>query len=65
MIKDINILKLAQKAKELNDKELQNTSLLSMLLEHEIIYLNSKEKDDIIQLFNDIIIAKNKANLSS
>lgn len=64
-IKDLRVLKIMQKAKELNDKDLQNKALIVTLLKANLSPLSANEKETLTRFLNDLIEAKKKAGLSS
>ncbi len=64
-IKDLRVLKIMQKAKELNDKDLQNKALIATLLKANLSPLSANEKETLTRFLNDLIEAKKKAGLSS
>ncbi len=62
--KDLNLLKILQKARILGDSELSSEALLRSLLSVENTQINEEEKALITELLNTIVEAKNKASLS-
>ena len=62
--KDLNLLKILQKARILGDSELSSEALLRSLLSAENTQINEEEKALITELLNTLVEAKKKASLS-
>lgn len=63
--KDLRVFKILQKARELNDKDLQNEALISALLSKDLSPLSATDKEELTRLLNTLLEAKQKAGLSS
>lgn len=63
--KDLRVFKILQKARELNDKDLQNEALISALLSKDLSPLSAADKEEFTRLLNTLLEAKQKAGLSS
>lgn len=63
--KDLRVFKILQKARELNDKDLQNEALISALLSKDLSPLSAADKEELTRLLNTLLEAKQKAGLSS
>ncbi|WP_270971756.1 hypothetical protein [Campylobacter upsaliensis] len=62
--KDLKALKIAQKAREFNDGELLNEAFVSQLINTPLPSLSLKEKEDLMQILNALILSKEAALLS-
>ncbi|HFN3232034.1 TPA: hypothetical protein ACIKX0_001257 [Campylobacter coli] len=63
--KDLRVLKIIQKARELGDGDLLNEALVNQLVNAEFKEIESKEREELIALLNSLIEAKDKALLSN
>lgn len=63
--KDLRVFKILQKARELNDKDLQNEALISALLSKDLSPLSAADKEELTRLLNTLLEVKQKAGLSS
>ncbi|OOX91538.1 hypothetical protein BOP97_01850 [Campylobacter coli] len=63
--KDLRVLKIIQKAREFGDGDLLNEILVNQLVNAEFKEIESKEREELIDLLNSLIEAKDKALLSN
>lgn len=63
--RDLRVLKIIQKARELGDVDLMNEILVTQLVNAEFLELGTKEKEELIVLLNSLIGVKDKALLST
>lgn len=63
--KDLRVLKIIQKAREIGDGDLLNKILVNQLVNAEFKEIESKEREELIALLNSLIEAKDKALLSN
>ena len=63
--RDLRVLKIIQKARELGDVDLMNEILVTQLVNAEFLELGTKEKEELIALLNSLISVKDKALLST
>lgn len=63
--KDLRVLKILQKAREFGDADLLNENLVSQLINSDFAKLSLSEREQIAELLNSLISAKDKALLSN
>ncbi|HEG1358936.1 TPA: hypothetical protein SCN82_000955 [Campylobacter jejuni] len=63
--KDLRVLKIIQKARELGDGDLLNEALVKQLIDADFCEISEKEKEELATLLNSLINAKDKALLSN
>lgn len=63
--KDLRVLKILQKAREFGDADLLNENLVSQLINSDFRKLSLSEREQIAELLNSLISAKDKALLSN
>ncbi|EAH6904741.1 hypothetical protein FR178_01365 [Campylobacter jejuni] len=63
--KDLRVLKIIQKAREIGDGDLLNEALVKQLIDADFCEISEKEKEELATLLNSLINAKDKALLSN
>lgn len=64
-IKNLQALKILQKAREFSDNDLSNELLTTQMLNYNINPLNKQDNQEITNFINTLIMAKEKAKMSN
>ncbi|AJC94379.1 hypothetical protein FVD15_02230 [Campylobacter volucris] len=64
-IKNLQALKILQKAREFSDNDLSNELLTTQMLNYNINPLNKQDSQEITNFINTLIMAKEKAKMSN
>lgn len=64
-IKNLETLKILQKAREFSDKDLSNEILVDQILKHHTTPFKQSNGDDVKQIFSTLMQAKEKAKMSN